>query len=80
MLPLTVVARTAWCAVVVGRDFFGDLCRPSFSRIFPTMLMTMTSLVPTRTGSLPEARTLVRMGIVGSDVSRLLSVIFLIAK
>ena len=41
--------------------------------------MTMISIVPTFTGSLPEARTLVRIGSVGSDVSRRLSVIFLIA-
>ena len=43
------------------------------------MLMTMTSIVPTCTGSLPRGCTLVRMGIVGSDVLSLLSVIFLIA-
>jgi hypothetical protein len=32
------------CSVVGGRESF-DLRRPSFSRIFPKMLMTMTSLV-----------------------------------
>jgi len=66
------------CSVVGGRESF-DLRRPSFSRIFPKMLITMTSLVPTYGHSCPQARTLVRMGIVGSDVSKVLSVIFLIA-
>jgi len=41
------------CSVVGGRESF-DLRRPSFSRIFPKMLMTKTSLVLTCTGSLPR--------------------------
>ena len=66
------------CSVVGGRESF-DLRRPSFSRIFPKMLITMISLVRRLRDRFPEARTLVRIGSVGSDVSRLLSVIFLIA-
>src|SRR5688572_19070365 len=41
------------CSVVGGRESF-DLRRPSFSRIFPKMLMTTISIVPTFTGSLPR--------------------------
>ena len=80
VVPPTWVARPARgiCSVVGGRESF-DLRRPSFSRIFPKMLMTMISIVPTFTGSLTRGSTLVRIASVGSEVSRLLSVIFLIA-